>query len=159
MIQSLYKYILVVSASFTALCIVVVIFYFELVILVCVTMIFFVLVCVTKNFFVLVCITKHTGGDDVWQPPRNPTGETSSIRATCCRALVRNRQCDIAFQLFSQYNKLYCQKKGRKENIFWNLCINKESNGFVVQFRTWVRNPYSRKDTPCILSFYCSYSY
>ena len=48
---------------------VVVIFYFELV----------VLVCVTKNFFVLVCVTKHTGGDDVWQPPRNPTGETSSI--------------------------------------------------------------------------------
>ena len=65
----LVQIILVVSASFTALCTVVVIFYFKLVIL----------VCVKKIFFVLVCVTKHTGGDDVWQPPRNPTGETSSI--------------------------------------------------------------------------------
>ena len=65
--------------------------------------------------------------------------------ATCSRALVRNRRCDIAFQLFSQYRELYFQKKGRKENIFWNLCINKKSNGFVVQFRTWVRIPFLGK--------------
>ena len=61
----------------------------------------------------------------------------------------------FSFLASTGYRELYFQKKGRKENIFWNLCINKESDGFVVQFRTWVRIPILGSRFPCcVLSYF-----
>ena len=89
----LVQIILVVSASFTALCNVVVIFYFKLVILVCVKKIFL-------SWFVLQSILAVMMCGNL---PGTQLEKLHQSAATCCRALVRNRLCDIAFQLFSQY--------------------------------------------------------
>ena len=74
-------------------CNVVVIFYFKLVILVCVKKIFL-------SWFVLQSILAVMMCGNL---PGTQLEKLHQSAATCCRALVRNRLCDIAFQLFTQY--------------------------------------------------------
>ena len=80
--------------------------------------------------------------------------------ATCCRALVRNRLCDIAFQLFSQYRLqgAIFSEEGEKGKHFLEPMYQQRKRWLCSKVSDLSQNPYFREDTPCILLFYCSYS-
>ena len=80
--------------------------------------------------------------------------------ATCCRALVRNRLCDIAFQLFSQYRLqgAIFSEEGEKGKHFLEPVYQQRKRWLCSTVSDLSQNPYFREDTPCILFFYCSYN-